>query len=120
MLYLSYYKYDKYRKGEIHIENSIKWKVYQIIERIANANGTSPEAMRNQMDTALENILRDTSGPHGFMLNDLFPDGKPTTDEFVVALEQELYDSMMPKYEGWEWDGAGYRNIALLGRLQNK
>ncbi len=94
-------------------------KASQIIERIANANGISSEVMRNRMDAALENILRDTSGPHGFMLKDLFPDGKPTTDEFVVAFEQDLYDSMMPKYEGWEWDGVGYRNIALLGRSRN-
>ena len=88
----------------------------QIIERIANANGISPEGMRSQIDAALENIVGDTSQPHGFMLADLFPDGRPTTDEFVVTLEHELYDSMMPKYDGWEWDGVGYRNIALLGK----
>ncbi len=89
-------------------------KAAQIIERIAKANGASPEEMRSQIDAALEHIF--TSQPHGFMLEDLFPDGRPTTDEFVVALEQELYDAMVPKYEGWEWDGAGYRNTALLGR----
>lgn len=72
--------------------------------------------MRSQIDEALENIVGDTSGPHRFMLENLFPDGRPTTDEFVIALEHELYDSMMPKYAGWEWDGVGYRNIALLGR----
>ncbi len=93
-----------------------KRKASQIIERIAKANGTSPEVMRSQMDAALANILRDTSQPQKFMLEDLFPDGRPTTDEFVAALEHELYDSMMPKYEGWEFDGVGYRNIALLGR----
>ena len=90
-----------------------KRKADQIIGRIANANNTTPEVMRSQIDAALEKIVRDTSQPQGRMLNDLFPDGRPTTDEFVVALEQELYDSMIPKYEGWEWDGIGYRNIAL-------
>lgn len=101
------------------MENNTKWMADQIIGRIANANNTSPEVMRCQIDAALERIVRDTSQPHGLMLGDLFPDGRPTTDEFVVALEQELYDSMIPKYEGWEWDGVGYRNIALLGRLSS-
>ena len=93
-----------------------KSKASQIIERIANANGMSPEGLRNQIDAALTRIVGDTSLPHGVMLGRLFPHGRPTTDEFVVALEYELYDAMMPKYEGWEWDGAGYRNIALYGR----
>jgi len=101
------------------MEKNIKLIADQIIERIANANGISPEVMRSQIDAALENIIGDTSMPHGCMLEDLFPDGRPTTDELVVTLEQELYDSMMPQYEGWEWDGAGYRNIALLGRKKN-
>ncbi len=96
-----------------------KRKADQIIERIAKANGTSPEIMRSQIDAALEHIVRDTSQPHWFMMEDLFPNGRPTTDEFVIALEQELYDSMMPEYVGWEWDGAGYRNIALFGRKKN-
>ncbi len=87
----------------------------QIVERIAAANGTTPEVMRSQIEAALENILADTSEPHGYMLEELFPDGMPTTDEFIVALEQELYDALMPQYRGWEWDGEGYRNIALLG-----
>jgi len=101
------------------MKEDIKRKADQIIERIANANGTSPDVMRRQIDAALENIMRDTSQPHGFMMEDLFPDGRPTTDEFVVALEQELYDSMMPEYEGWKWDGAGYRNIVLFGRKKS-
>lgn len=96
-----------------------KRKADQIIERIAKANGTSPEIMRSQIDAALEHIVRDTSQPHGSMMEDLFPDGKPTTDEFIVALEQELYDSMIPKYEGWEWDGNGYKNIGLSGKKKN-
>lgn len=95
------------------MRENIKWMADQIIERIAKANGISPEIMRSQIDAALENIVRDTSQPHGFMLKDLFPNGRPTTDEFVVALEHELYDFMIPKYEGWEWDGVGYRNITL-------
>jgi len=101
------------------MENNIKWMADRIIASIANANNTTPEVMRSQIDAALEKIVRDTSQPQGRMLNDLFPNGRPTTDEFVVALERELYDSMIPKYEGWEWDGVGYRNIALLGRLSS-
>ncbi len=94
------------------MEKNTKRKANQIIGRIANANNTSPEVMRSQIDAALEKIVGDTSQPHGLMMSDLFPDGRPATDEFVVALEQELYDSMIPKYPGWEWDGVGYRNIA--------
>lgn len=101
------------------MEKNIKWKADQIIERIANANGTSPEVMRSQINAALENIVRDPSQSRGFKLNDLFPDGRPTMDEIVVALEQKLYDSMIPQYAGWEWDGTGYKNIALLGKEKN-
>ncbi len=99
---------------------NVKLMADQIIERIAKANGTSSEVMRSQIAAALKNIVGDTSQPHGFMLKDLFPDGGPTTEEFVVALEHELYGSMVPQYEGWEWDGVGYRNIALLGRKRRK
>jgi len=77
------------------MEEDRKRKASQIPERIARANSMSPEIMRSQIDTALENIMRDTSQPHGFMLKDLFPNGKPTTDEFVVALEYVLYDFML-------------------------
>ena len=90
----------------------------QIIERIANANGVETAAMRQQIEQALQNILADTTQPHSFMLADLFPCGKPTVDELVVALEYELYDAMMPRFSGWEWDGEGYRNIRLLGKKQ--
>ena len=90
----------------------------QIIERIANANGIDPALMRQQIEQALENIFADTTQPHSFMLADLFPDGKPTVDELIVALEHELYDAMMPTFPGWEWDGEGYRNIRLLGKKQ--
>ena len=79
----------------------------QIIERIANANGVEPAVMRQQIELALRNINADTNQPHSFMLAELFPDGKPTVDEFVVALEYELYDAMMPGFPGWEWDGEG-------------
>lgn len=95
-----------------------KRKASQIIERIANANGMSPEDLRSQIEAALENVVGDTVRPHGSMLKDLFPEGRPTTDEFVVALEFELYDAMMPKYEGWEWDGVGYRKVET-GRKAN-
>ena len=88
----------------------------QIVERIANANGFEPAVMRQQITQALQNIIEDTSQPHSFMLSDLFPCGKPTVDELVVALEYELYDAMMPLLPGWEWDGEGYRNIRLSGR----
>ena len=47
------------------------------------------------------------------MLADLFPGGRPTVDELVVALEDALYDAMMPTFPGWEWDGGGYRNMKL-------
>ena len=82
----------------------------QIIERIANANGVEPAVMRQQIEQALQNIIADTSQPHSFMLADLFSGGKPTVDELVVALEYELYDTMMPKFSRWKWDGKGYRN----------
>ena len=90
----------------------------QIIERIANGNGVEPAEMRQQMERALQNIIDDTSSPHSFMLADLFPGGKPTVDEMVVAFEYELYEAMMPKHPGGEWDGEGYRNISLFGKLE--
>ena len=86
----------------------------QIIERIANATGTEPVVMRQQIEQALENIIADTAQPHSFMLADLFPGGKPTVDELVVALEHELYDVMMPAFPGWEWDGEGYGNTSSV------
>lgn len=101
------------------MRKNIKRMAEQIIERIAKANGTSPEIMRSQINAALENIVQDRSQPHWFMLEDLFPDGRPTTDEFVVALEHTLYDSMIPQYEGREWDGFEYRNIALQKRIRS-
>jgi len=88
----------------------------QIIERIANANGVEPAQMRRQIEESLQNIIADTTRVHSFMLADLFPDGKPTVSELVVALEHELYDAMMPKFPGWEWDGDGYRNVKMLGK----
>lgn len=81
----------------------------QIIGRIANANGVEPAVMRQQIEQALQNIMVDTTQPHSFMLSDLFPDGKPTVDELVIALEYELYDAMMPIFPGWEWDREGDR-----------
>ena len=68
------------------------------------------------MEQVIQKIIADTAQPHSFMLADLFPGGKPTVDELVVALEHELYDAMMPRIPGWEWDGEGYRNISLSGR----
>lgn len=91
----------------------------QIIERIANANGVDPAVMRQQIEQALQNLIADTTQPHFFMLSDLFPGGKPTVDELVTALEYELYDAMMPRFPGWEWDGEGYRNIRLIGKNSN-
>jgi len=90
----------------------------QIIERIANANGIKPAVMRQQIEKALQNIISDTTQLHSIMLADLFPGGRPTIDELVVALEYELYDAMIPRLPGWEWDGEGYRNIRLLGKKQ--
>lgn len=88
----------------------------QIIERIANANGVEPEMMRQKIERALQNIIDDTTQPHSFMLADLFPGGQPTVEELVVKLEDELYNAMMPKYPGWEWDGEGYRNTLVMGK----
>ena len=90
----------------------------QIIERIANINDVEPKIMRQQVEQALQNILADDTQPHSLMLASLFPDGKPTIDELVVALEYELYDALMPKIPGWEWDGEGYRNLLLFGKRQ--
>ena len=70
----------------------------QIIERIANANGAEPAVIRQQIEQAFQNIIADTTQPHSFMLADLFPGGKPTVDELVVALEYELYNAMIPKF----------------------
>jgi len=88
----------------------------QIIERIANANGAESAVVRQRIEKALQNIIADTSQPHSFVLANLLPGDKPTVDELVVALEYELYDAMMPRFPGWEWDGEGYRNIKLLGK----
>ena len=83
----------------------------QIIERIAKANGADPAVMRQQIEQALQNIIADPSQAHWFMLADLFPTGKPTADKLVVGLESALYETMLPEFPGWEWDGTGYRNI---------
>ena len=85
----------------------------QIIESIANDNGVTPEAMRQQIELALQNIWQDKSQPHSHMLQALFPNGKPSTEELVVALEYDLYDALIPKFPGWEWDGCGYWNTSL-------
>ena len=70
----------------------------QIIARIANANGIEPAVMRQQIEQTLQDIIADTTQPHSYMLADLFPGGKPTVDELVVALEYELYDAMIPRF----------------------
>ena len=91
----------------------------QIMERIANANHTEPAHIRQLIEEALRIIVADTAHPHSFMLADLFPAGSPTVEELVVALEQELYNAMMPELSGWEWDGAGYRNIRISPNMQD-
>ena len=68
----------------------------RIIKRIAIANGAEPAVMRQQIEQALQSIIADTVQPHSLMLANLFPGGKPTVDELVVALEYELYDAMIP------------------------
>lgn len=88
----------------------------QIIERIAHANGIEPAEMRKQIEQTLQDILNDATQHHSAILSYLFPSGKPNVDEFVVALEYELYDTMMPVFPEWVWDGDGYRNIRLLGK----
>ena len=88
----------------------------QIIERIANANGIAPKIMRQYIEFALENIITDTSQPHYRMLAALFPNREPSTDELVVALEHALYETMMPKLPGWQWDGECYQNVTSPGK----
>ena len=88
----------------------------QIVKRIADTNGVEPEVIRQQMEQVLQNIIADTSHPWPFILDGLLPNGKPTVAELVVALEHELYDAMMPRFPGWEWDGEGYRNIRMSER----
>ena len=88
----------------------------QIIACIAYSNDVEPELIRRQIEESLQKIWQDKSHPHSVMLANLFPKGRPTTDEFIAAFQQELYDAMMPRFPDWEWDGAGYRNIRLLGK----
>ena len=90
----------------------------QIIERIANANGVKPEVMRQHIEQALDSIIQDTTQPHSFMLVELLSCDKPTVEELVVALESELYETMMPILPGWEWDGQGYRNTGSLNSIE--
>ena len=90
----------------------------QIVELIANANGIEPAVIRQQIEQALQNIIADTTQPHSFMLASLFPGGKPTVEELVVSLEYELYDAMMPKIPGWEWNGEGYWNTRLMRKKE--
>ena len=87
----------------------------QIIERFANANGTEPAQIRQQIEQTLQNIITVTAQPDCFMMAHLFSDDKPTTDELIVALEYELYNVMMPSFPGWTWDEEGYQNNHLLG-----
>ena len=86
----------------------------QIVERIANANGEEPTAIRHKIEKVLQKMIADTNHPCSSKLADRVCGSKPTMDELVVALEYELYDAMMPVLPGWEWDGEGYRNIGLL------
>ena len=90
----------------------------QIIERIANANGVAPTIVRQQIEQALRVILADATHPHCLMLADLFPGGQPDVEELVVTLEYALYNTMMPKFPGWEWDGEGYRNTGIRKKKQ--
>ena len=92
----------------------------QIIERIAYANGIEPAVMRQQMEQAFQNIIADTTQSHSFMLADLFPGCKPTVDELIVALEYELYDAMMPRFPGWEWDREGSCNIGFSKKADDR
>ena len=82
----------------------------QIVERIANANETTPEIMRQKVENVIQSILTDM--PQS-LLADTFSGQKPSVDELVVALEHRLYDILMPTFPGWVWDGDGYRNIEL-------
>lgn len=39
-------------------------------------------------------------------------------EELVVTLEYALYNTMMPEFSGWEWDGEGYRNTGTYKMRQ--
>lgn len=90
----------------------------QIIERIADANGAEPSVMRRQIEQTLRNLIADPARACAVMSDELRSGNRPTVDEWIVALEYELYDAMMPRFPGWEWDGEGYWNIRLLGERQ--
>ena len=90
----------------------------QIIERIANANGTEPEVIRRQTEQTIVRIMNEPGNPGRLILAELFSCGRLTLDALVVALEYELYDAMMPVFPGWEWDGEGYRNIRVFRQKQ--
>ena len=91
-----------------------KFTADQIIARIANANDIEPAVLRRQIEQSLPNIVADPT----FTPETPLPSGNPTVDELIVSLEYELYDAMMPRFPGWEWDGGGYRNIQLFGKKQ--
>ena len=76
----------------------VKKKADQIIERIAKARGVDAAVMRQQIEDSLQNIIADTTQPHSIMLRDLFPYGMPTVDEFVVLMEDSLYNTLVPDY----------------------
>ena len=88
----------------------------QILKRIADANGVDPADMRQQIEEALQNIAADSSQPHSYMLRDMFPNGRPTVDEFVVALELELYNNLMPKASWWDKLRIRHRKRKLYGK----
>ena len=88
----------------------------QIVERIANANCTEPSAMRQRIEQYFVDMLGDPAGPYASVVAELSPGGKPDVDALVVALEDTLYDAMIPSFPGWEWDGSGYRNIRFIGK----
>ena len=76
----------------------------QILERIANMNGVTPAEMLPKVEEALWNMI---------LVSDRT---KHTLEEWIVIKENDLYDVLMPVIPGWEWDGDGYRNLALWGK----
>ena len=84
----------------------------QIVERIANANGTEPNQMRKQIEENLQNMISNPGNPYFSLVAELFPDEMPSMDELIVEMQYELYEELLPTFPGWKWDGEGYRRCS--------
>lgn len=59
----------------------------EIIRKVADRYGVSPEEVRREMQAALDATWAGEGGPKR---DELFPDGKPSLEEFVVALARNV------------------------------